>query len=895
MKEASQTSHKWSARIYGCWPWLASALAIACLGQTAFADDAQVVERYRKEVQPILAKYCYDCHADGAKKGNVSFDTMKTEELVGKHDLWYAVLKNTRTNIMPPAKRDGPTAEEQQVLERWIKYDAFGLNTKDPDPGHVTLRRLNRIEYRNTIRDLLGVEYDTEKEFPPDDIGYGFDSIGDVLSFSPLLAEKYIAAATKIVSASVPRVGKILPVKKLTPKDLPAYNKSSRPDVGQERNLTPYFTYTKGGKLEYTAQIEKPGEYRFFIEMDVRGSFEFDSSRLEMKFKLDGDEKLKTEHVWLNMKPFEYEIKQELQPGQHQFEIEGTPLPAAPGGKKQGSTIVQRIAVRVEGPLDRKDWPYVKGYERTFFKGEPPEAAPERKKYAREILERFVRKAYRRPADDRTLDRLVGIVELVSKQLDKTFEDGVGQAMVAVLASPRFLFRMEEDDVKAPAQSNSGGGGGQGKAVAYSKVDEHSLATRLSYLLWSTMPDDELFGLADRGELRANLKAQVERMLKDPRALELSRNFAGQWLKARNVDHIPLNSEEILKQEGSTAEVSLDPEFRKAIRMETVLFFDHIVRSDRSLLELIDSDYSFLNESLAKFYEIPGVEGTEMRKVTLPKGSPRGGVLTQASVLMVTSNPTRTSPVKRGLFVLDNFLGTPTPPPPADLDIPNLEDVAKGAKGEPTMRELMVLHRSIPICSSCHSRMDPLGLGLENFNALGIYREKDHGQAIDAGGKLITGESFGNVQELKRILKETRRRDFYYCVTEKFLTYALGRGPEYYDVEAIDRIVDQLQKDDGKFSTLLMGVIESAPFQKRRAGAPVAAEVPQPAPAPNAKKTSMLHDNSFDKRVFGPDNGRVMGEMKALERLQRDQSLYFARARSIAPLFPVFELINELN
>jgi Protein of unknown function (DUF1588)/Protein of unknown function (DUF1592)/Protein of unknown function (DUF1585) len=325
-----------------------------------------------------------------------------------------------------------------------------------------------------------------------------------------------------------------------------------------------------------------------------------------------------------------------------------------------------------------------------------------------------------------------------------------------------------------------------------------------------------LFRLAERGELRAKLETQVGRMLNDPRAAELSRNFAGQWLKARNVDEHPLNAQVILKQEGSTAKLKLDGELRKAIREETELYFDHIARTDRSVLELIDSDYTFLNEPLAKFYGISGVTGKEMRKVTLPKSSPRGGVLTHASVLMVTSNPTRTSPVNRGVFVLDNFLGSPTPPPPADLEIPNLDDVAKKAKSESTMRELMELHRSMPICASCHSRMDPLGLGLENFNALGMYREKEHGQPIDAAGSLITGEEFKGVGELKQILKNSRRRDFYRCLTEKFLTYALGRGPEYYDVESIDRIVERLEREDGRFSALLLGVIESAPFQKRR-------------------------------------------------------------------------------
>lgn len=813
MTEVRRTSREWLSIIdRGPFVWAAGLLLLALAGQSLPAGEPRVVDSYRKVIKPILSTYCFDCHANGAKKGNVSFDAFKSdEELTGKRELWHAVLKNTRAHIMPPAKRPRPTAEEQLVLERWIKYDAFALDPKNPDPGRVTLRRLNRVEYRNTVRDLLGVDFDTDKEFPPDDIGYGFDNIGDVLSFSPLLAEKYMAAGQKIVAMAVPTVAKVMPVKELSPKALPTYNKTTKQDLAQDRNITPYFTYTKGGKLDYAFQVDKPGEYRITAEMEVRGSFEFDSSRIELAFRLNGQEKMKVEHVWVNKKTFHYEFKGRMQPGQEQqFELEATPLPPAKdtGKKKLGSTNMQRISVRLEGPLDRKEWPLVKNYEQIFFRGEATDADGERRKYAREILERFVRKAFRRPADDKTLDRLVKIAELVYKQPDKTFEQGIAQSMVAVLASPRFLFRVEETDPKTP------------KDAAFAHIDEHALASRLSYLLWSSMPDEELFRLSERGELRANLKAQVQRMLKDPRSGELSRNFAGQWLKARNVDHVPLNAPVILKQEGSTAKVTLDAELRKAIRLETELFFDHIARSDRSVLELIDSDYSFLNEPLANFYGIAGVEGKEMRKVSLPKGSPRGGVLTQASVLMVTSNPTRTSPVKRGLFVLDNFLGAPSPPPPPDLDIPNLDEAAEKAKNEPTMRELMAKHRSMPLCASCHARMDPLGLGLENFNALGMYRDKEHGQPIDTAGKLITGESFSNIRELKSILKESRRRDFYSCLTEKFLTFALGRGPEYYDVETIDRIVAELERDQGRFSTLLMGVIESAPFQKRRTIAP---------------------------------------------------------------------------
>ncbi len=357
MDQACQTSRKWIGRVSSrCWPWAASLLVLAIVGRPAAGSDAQAVDSYRKDVQPILSKYCFDCHADGANKGNVSFDTFKSDdELVTKRELWYAVLKNTRANIMPPAKRSRPTTEEQKVLERWIKTSAFGLDPKDPDPGRVTLRRLNRIEYRNTIRDLLGADYDTDKEFPPDDIGYGFDNIGDVLSFSPLLAEKYIAAAKNIVGAAVPTIGKVLPVREI---------------AGEPKKNT--LSFTTGGKLDYAFQVDKAGDYHVVLEAVIRGSFDFDTSRAQLVCKLDDQEKLKEEHGWQNSKKLRFEFKGHWQPGeQHRFELELTKLPAAKEGvgKKNATTNLQGISVKVEGPLDPNDWPYQKNYERIFFRG----------------------------------------------------------------------------------------------------------------------------------------------------------------------------------------------------------------------------------------------------------------------------------------------------------------------------------------------------------------------------------------------------------------------------------------------------------------------------------------------------------------------------------------------
>jgi hypothetical protein len=431
-----------------------------------------------------------------------------------------------------------------------------------------------------------------------------------------------------------------------------------------------------------------------------------------------------------------------------------------------------------------------------------------RDRYARALLQEFTTRAYRRPADEAKVAQLVGLARQVYAVPGKTFEDGIGRAMMAVLASPRFLFRIEAPDSSAPA----------GRFV---RVDEYSLASRLSYFLWSSMPDAELFGLAAHDELRRNLPAQLQRMLKDPKASAFVRNFTGQWLQARDVETVPINVRAALgpnAPRNRDGRVEFDSAFRKLMRSETELYFEHVLREDRSVLELVESDYTFLNERLAAHYGVPGVTGDALRRVTLPAGSPRGGLLTQGTVLAVTSNPTRTSPVKRGLFILDNILGTP--PPPAPPNVPDLEESKKEFKGrEPKLSEMLEVHRANKLCSSCHSRMDPLGLALENFNALGGWRDTDANQPIDPSGRLITGEGFADVRELKRVMVRDRTLDIYRCLTEKILTYALGRGLDYFDTHTIDVITGRLVQNDGRMSVLLMGVVESPAFQMQRANA----------------------------------------------------------------------------
>ncbi len=661
--------------------------------------DIAAIDRYYERIEPVLTEHCYGCHGYGLSKAGVSLDGFTEDvEILESTELWARALRQIRAGIMPP-DGSGPTPAEIDEISDWVKSSVFRIDPEDPDPGRVTVRRLNRVEYRNTIRDLMGVDYDTENEFPPDDTGHGFDNIGDVLTISPLLLEKYLQAAKEIVDEAVPT----------SPRD-------------EDRSRARRYT-------------------RFFPK----------------------------------------------------------PVP--------------------RGAVARQD-------------------------YARKLLRDFGTRAYRRPIPEQTLDRLVMIARSVDEN-GGAFEEGIAQAMIAVLASPGFLFR--EEGIEPDEEGR------------YPLIDDHALASRLSYFFWSSMPDDELFRLAEQGQLRENLDEQVERMLRDRRSEQLIEQFVGQWLQVRDIWSININARSVIngdrgpdpeaqrryrryrelrrkpedrltkaEQEELRAiraayrrsqeeyeKFELDWRLRRAMQEETQQLFEFIVREDRSVLELLDSDYTFLNERLAKHYGIDGVDGRQMRRVDLPADSPRGGILTQGTFLTVTSNPDRTSPVKRGLFVLENILATPPAPPPPD--IPSLEEAGRQIESEnPSVREIMALHRSEPLCASCHKRMDPLGLALENFNALGMYRERQRGNAIDASGTLVTGESFEGIEQLKRILIQERRRDFYRCLSEKLLTYALGRGLEPSDVHTVDQLVERLESTDGSAKALITGIVESAPFQRRR-------------------------------------------------------------------------------
>jgi hypothetical protein len=806
-------------------------LSAVLVSELALAStEPSSITAYRKSIVPMLEDHCYECHGDGYDKGKVAFDRLETNDAILDRNLWMRVLVNTRAGLMPADQKPRLPAAEQRKLEDWIKYDVFGIDPKNPDPGRVTVRRLNRIEYRNTIRDLVDVDFKAEEEFPADDTGFGFDNIGDVLTMSPMLMEKYVAAAQVIVNDGVP-------VEPREPARQVVWGNTFTGEKAVLKKSRLRLSFADSGNASQKIRIDKAGTYKVTFDVDVRGDFVFNAGRARVVLKIDGQEALAQEFGYYNEKTLTFDSTHKWQPGEHRFTVEVTPTAAGTQKVKPTDLILNKVTA--EGPLEKDLWVETKNYSR-FFPKPIPKGRAERRAYAREILGNFASVAYRRPITDDTADRLALLAEYTYTQKGKSFEAGVQHALAAVLASPRFLFRLEE-----PVDS----------AGKYALVDEYSLASRLSYFLWSTMPDRQLTELAARGELRKNLGAQVTRMLADPKAKALPVNFTGQWLEARDIDGISANAREIiirdLGEEDSLKQLrkafqtgdfaaakdlaqkiddavksrgdwELDGDLRSAMRRETSMYFEHVMQDDRPVTELITSDYAFVNDKLAQLYGIPNVEGPELRLVKLPAGSPRGGVLTQASTLIVTSNPDRTSPVKRGLFVLANFLGTPPPPPPAN--VPALEASEKHVDGhDPTLRESLAVHRENPACSSCHNRMDPIGLAFENFNALGQWRDTERRQPILAPGKLITGETFNSVSELKQILATGHRRDFYRTLTDKLMTYALGRGTEYYDVETIDGIVRSMEKDDGRFSTLLMGVIESTPFQKMRTEATVTA------------------------------------------------------------------------
>ena len=855
---------------------------------------------FESAVAPMLQAYCGDCHAEGANEGGIVLDEIFDSQSTGRSiALWERVIKQLRHDLMPPREEDQPADAEVAAVEAWIKSAVFKIDPAKPDPGHVIVRRLNREEYRNTIKDLMDYEINTNLLFPPDDTGHGFDNIADVLTLSPLLMEKYINAATEIVEARVPvksgvpqhrgfvlsdfeilekvktrpaalahsdskktirqeaRVegekvdeSRAAAVDEKTEKDTKAANLVEPMEVDNGELL---FFYSGGGKVKLNFNVILTGEYKLLLVLKagedyVEGAIDENRCRVEVicDGEVIGDQELSREG-WT---AFNFIVEKTFQQGEHDLTIDVTPLTNAQQTRRL-RLIVEKTMLT--GPLDDPDTFVRPDRHEKYFPNPIPADDAARRTYASALLRAFAKKAFRRPPESETVTQLVDLAQSVwSAQgvADATFEKGVAHAMIAVLSSPNFIFR---ETFAEPAGDGSALNVGLAEGTAL--VDEYTLASRLSYFLWSTMPDERMIKLAEEGKLRFELENVVKQMVKDERFESFYENFVGQWLRVRDIDGVTIDAVAILRsgEDGKieeelrknirrlkslgdltdaqqnelkesyqefrklrekVEEFALTTRLRASMRQETELLFKHIVNNNSDLVQLIDCDFTFLNERLAKHYGIEGVVGNKMRKVRLNPADHRGGILTHGSLLAVTSNPNRTSPVKRGMFILDNLLGMPTGAPPPD--IPSLEESAGEADQHRTLRQALELHRADPMCSSCHDRMDPLGLALENFDALGRYRTQDSGERVDASGQLISGESFKNVDELKKILAKSHRDKFYRVLTEKLLTYALGRTVEYYDLQTVDDIVGRLESSGGKPSLLLRGIIQSPAFQRTR-------------------------------------------------------------------------------
>jgi len=622
----------------------------ALIGILLFVSTSQGADvlkaSFKKDVLPIFKEYCYKCHGDGEKKGGLALDEYKSKEDVHRdYRLWEQLFKIVSAGEMPPEKtKKRPSGAEQELLADWTRHtlDTF-YQSSPPDPGRVTVRRLNRTEYDNVIRDLMLVDFKPAKDFPADDSGHGFDNIGDVLSVSPLLLEKYLNAAEEVATRAI-----VLP---------------------------------KGNDPQ---------------ELDELTSFQ------KLYFK--------------------YPIKRHF-----------------------------------------------------------------RRRAAESFLRPFVRRAYRREITDLEISRLMMLVKRGSDQGGK-FEEGIRLAVMAVLVSPHFLFRWELD-------------GGPDEPKAMRRLNEHELASRLSFFIWRSTPDDQLLGLAKKGDLRKQIDSEVKRMLRDKRADGLVKDFTGQWLELRNLD--------VYKPDKNLFP-TYTAELRNDMRGETELLYSHVLKNNLSIMELLSADYSFINERLASHYQIKNVQGPQFRLVSL-KGVQRRGILGHGSILTITSDPNRTSVVKRGKYVLENILGSPPPPPPPNA--PSLED-AGGAGG--SLRERMIQHRSNAVCASCHKKMDPIGFALENFDAIGRFRLSDNGNKIDASGILDSGEKFKNFRDLQRIITDEKTDLYIENLTKKMLVYALGRGLEFYDERVVDRIVRRLKSAEYCHDELIMGIVKSLPFDMKR-------------------------------------------------------------------------------
>jgi hypothetical protein len=772
-------------------------LAAACAAST---DSSQ---------RQILDKYCVTCHNQHLKTGGLALDTVDLGRIPAQAEVWEKVVRKLRSGTMPPAGMPRPDAATYSSLAGWIEAQID--QASGPYAGRPILHRLNRSEYANAVRDLLALDIDAASLLPPDDSAFGFDNISDALGVSPSLQEHYLDAALKIGALAVG-----------DPKIAPdSETWRIRQDLSQDQHVTGLPLGTVGGTaVRYNFPLD--GEYSFQanlyrtnlnimrgLESPHQVEFSVDGRRIQLA-SLGGQEDLAS----LFQKPTDtgdavdarLRVRVPIKAGPHVVTVAFLEDPDA--------VEPARLQPYIRSSVDNFDWsgsPHLQSLtiagpfhpagasdtpsRRRIFVCHPdsrinPEARSGDDACARKIVSTLARRAYRQPLAGADLETLLHFYQL-GKQ-DGGFEGGIELALERILASPKFLFRVERD----PVGSTPGG--------SY-RISDSELASRLSFFLWSSIPDDELLRLANEDKLKDPVvfDRQVRRMLADPKSQALVENFAGQWLQLRNLRNVQPNSDLF---------PDFDDNLRQSFRRETELLFESVVQEDRSVQDLLTADYTFVNERLARHYGIPDIYGSRFRRVAVTDDA-RRGLLGQGSILALTSHAERTSPVVRGKWILENILGTPVPPPPPD--VPPLKGNQEGQRPR-TMREQMAEHRANPVCASCHKAMDSIGFAMENFDAVGAWRTRDAGQPIDAAGELSDGTRVDGVVTLRNALL-SRPQLFAGTLTEKLLIYALGRGLDYRDMPTVRAILRDASRDNYRFSALILGVVHSAPFEMRTA------------------------------------------------------------------------------
>jgi len=751
----------------------------------------------------LLDQYCVTCHNDRAKTAGLALDKMDINRLSDNSEMWEKIIRKLRGGMMPPTGRPRPANDDIHKFVSWLETSLDRAGAAKPNPGRATIHRLNRTEYGNAVRDLLSLEVDVTELLPADDESNGFDNIADVLRLSPSLLEQYLSASRKISSLAVgsPSI------------PLMSQRYAIPPDISQETHIEGLPLGTRGGMLiRHNFPLDGEYDFRVFLLRNIIGYMKGLEWPHQLEITVDGervffapvggeeDNRMSDANFAAAADEIDARLKKRIpvKAGPHDVGVAfirknsteyDEPLEAHTRDhdlqNMNGIPLIERMDIT--GPYDPIG-PGDTPSRRRIFTCRPTGAADETV-CARKILSTLARRAYRQPASEADVDLLMSFYQ--SGRKSGNFESGVENGLAFLLTAPKFLFRSVSDPVNAAPGSNY-------------RVGDLEMASRLSFFLWSSIPDDELLNVAAQGRLKdpVVLDQQVKRMLADEKASALVRNFAGQWLFLRNLQSVHPDGHEF---------PNWDDNLRQGFRRETELFFDSIVRENRSVLDLLNANYTFVNEALARHYGIPNVYGSHFRRVTL-KDQNRMGLLGQGSILTVTSYPNRTSPVLRGKWILENILGTPPPPPPAN--VPPLKENDETSKPR-SVRELLEEHRKSPACAGCHAVMDPLGFSLENFDAIGEWRTKDHSGPIDASGQLADGTKVEGAVTLRQALLK-HPEQFAGTITEKLLTYALGRGLESYDMPVVRSIVRDAARNNYRMSSLIMGIVKSTPFQMRR-------------------------------------------------------------------------------